>query len=367
MFEDIDLQAGIRLSVSSGPLDPEWDAFVDAVNGGHHLQTSLWGQVKARHGWRAVRLKQHRADQIVAGGQLLVRTARIGSIAYLPRGPLTIDREPATCHALISGLEALARRERILYLKVQPPAGRSDLETLLVERGFVASDLPAAPVATVRVGVQRDPKEILAEMRSSTRANIRKATRKGVTVRAVGPEGLPDFGRLLDATSRRQRFAAYPLDYYADILSLFGQGRRAALLLAQHGEQTVSAVLIVGYGDTAVYKMGAWSGEHTDLHPNELLHWQAIQWAREHGYLYYDLEGIAEPVARAKLSGARLPRDGSGGTTHFKLGMGGEVILYPRAYDRSFHPMLAWPTRLLAPRLMRFQAVAHRLIGRSTQ
>jgi lipid II:glycine glycyltransferase (peptidoglycan interpeptide bridge formation enzyme) len=112
--------------------------------------------------------------------------------------------------------------------------------------------------------------------------------------------------------------------------------------------------------------MGAWSGSRTGLRPNELMHWHAIQWARERGYRYYDLDGIDEPAARAVLAGEELPESGKRGTTHFKLGLGGEVTLYPTAYDRSFHWLLVWPARIAAPRLDRFRSRAHRLLGRAS-
>jgi len=134
-------------------------------------------------------------------------------------------------------------------------------------------------------------------------------------------------------------------------------------MLAEHDGAALSGAVVVGYGDTVIYKMGVWSGERSRLHPNELMHWRAMQWARERGYRYYDLEGISEPVARAIVAGSELPEDGRRGTTHFKLGMGGEVALYPGAYDRSFHPLLVWPARVVAPRLGRFRSV-HRLVGR---
>jgi lipid II:glycine glycyltransferase (peptidoglycan interpeptide bridge formation enzyme) len=219
-------------------------------------------------------------------------------------------------------------------------------------------------MATVRVELQRNPDEILGSMRSSARSNIRKAMRKGITVRESGVGGLPTFGELLKDTSRRQRFPPYPLDYYVAILTLFGSGGRAELLLAECGQRVLSGALIIGYGDTVASKAVAWSGERSDLHPNELMHWRAMQWARERGYRYYDLEGIPESVARAKLVGANLPAEGTRGPARFKLGMGGEVTLYPRAYDRSFQPLLVWPARVLAPRLGHFGSVAGRIAGR---
>lgn len=353
--------------VSREAADPEWDRFVEGVAGGHHLQTGLWAQVKATQGWRPLRLCLRRDGQIVGGAQLLVRSLRVGAIAYCPRGPLLGEDDPSQLGRLLDELASLARRQRILYFKVQPPVGREDMEEILLERGFVAGDMQVAPMATVRVDLRRPAEEILAAMRSATRQKIGKAQRKGVTVREAGAAGLASFGRVLAATGRRQGFSPYPVDYYGEILRRFGDGQRAALLLAEYRGQALAGAVIVGYGDTAVYKMGGWSGEHPQVRPNELLHWHAIQWARDRGYAYYDLDGISPPTARALLAGQPPPESARGGTTFFKLGLGGEVALFPGTYDRSFHRMLALPVRMAAPRLYSIRSLAgraHSLQGR---
>lgn len=353
--------------ISREPFDVEWDAFVDHAPGGHHLQTSLWAQVKAHYGWRAVRVKLRSGGELIGGSQLLLRPAPFGAIAYCPRGPLSAESDPAVVDVVLDAVASVARRERILYAKVQPPAGREDLEPVLLGRGFVASDLPAAPVATVLVDLSLRDEELLARMRPSARANMRKARGQGVVVRAAGAGGLPAFGALLAKTSERQAFPPYPIEYYAEILSRFGVDARAELLLAERDGEVLAGSLIVGYGASVVCKMSAWSGSNAKLHPNELLHWHAMAWARERGYRWYDLEGIKEPVARALLAGEPLPELGRRGPTAFKLGLGGEVAVFPRAYDRSFQRLLVWPARLVAPRLSRLESIAHRVVGRSPQ
>src|SRR4051794_39623342 len=94
--------------IDEEPTHPAWDDWVATVPGGHHLQTSGWGYVKADAGWRATRILVRDGGQIVGGCQLLVRSVPlIGAIGY--------D----------------ARRRRILLLKVQPPVNRTDLPELL--------------------------------------------------------------------------------------------------------------------------------------------------------------------------------------------------------------------------------------------
>src|SRR5205807_29081 len=128
---------------------------------------SLWGQVKATLGWRPLRLRLQRRGELVGGCQLLLRPLRVGAIAYCPRGPVMADLDRGDLDVVLDAMANVALGNRILYVKVQPPTGRHDMEDTLRERGFVASDLPAAPVATVLVDLSRSPEQLLAGMRAT--------------------------------------------------------------------------------------------------------------------------------------------------------------------------------------------------------
>jgi peptidoglycan pentaglycine glycine transferase (the first glycine) len=346
----------------TGP-DPEWDAFLDVVPGGHHVQTSRWADVKHVLGWRSRRAVVRRDGEIVAGCQLLLRRAAGVTVGYVPRGPVARPDDEDAMTAALDGAEDLAARERVQYLKVQPPVDRADLEVELRRRGFVASGLEAAPTATVLVDLRGEPDQLLARMRKTLRGDIRRAARAAeLAVRTGGIEDLDVLVSLLDAASTRLGFAAYPLAYYRAVLERFAVDGRAALIITERRGQPVSAELLIGWGDRTVNKLGAWSGEHRRLHPNALGQWAAMLWARDHGYPLYDHEGVPPAAARAVLRGERA--EAVDGATNFKLGFGGEVRLFPPAYDKSPSPMLAPVVRRLAPRLGDFRGLAHHILGR---
>ena len=356
--------AADRVCVSTGGRDPDWDEFVHSAPGGHHVQTSLWADVKAQVGWRGTRVILRRDGVIVGGCQLLYRQAgRFATVAFAPRAPLARAREPAMLASVVAGMHQAARDAGVLYLKLSPPAGGEDLEPTLEALGFVKSGLAAGPSATVRLDLAREPDQLLAGMRASTRSNIRKAARKGVEVRIGRREDLATFSALVEETARRQGFSAYPAGYYERMWTLFGEDDRACLLMAEVAGRVVAAILLIGYGDTATYKMGAWSGERSSVHPNEVLHWTAIEWAQARGYRFYDLEGIPVGVATALLDGD-APEQAGEGTTRFKLGFGGEVILLPRTYDYAYGRLAGAVLRAVAPRLDRWRPLAGRLLGR---
>jgi peptidoglycan pentaglycine glycine transferase (the first glycine) len=346
--------------------DPEWDAYVAATPGGHHTQTSRWARVKAVVGWRAARVVLHREGTITSGAQLLIRDVpHLGPIAYAPRTPLTVARDERTLLAALDAIDALARREGVRYLKLQPPCDRHDAAAVIERHGFAASSMGAGPTATVRVSLDRDPDALLAAMRPTARRNIRQAQRRGVMVRSGSGADLDAFIAVVDETSRRQRFNPYPAAYYREIWNQFGADGHAHLLLGECDGQVLAAVLVIGWGDTALYKMGGWTGQRRDLRPNELMHWHGVQWARDRGYAFYDLEGIRADVARQVLAGAQ-PEEPRRGTDHFKLGLGGDVTIFPGAFDVGYGRMTSRVVRAMGPRADRWWPLANRLVGRGS-
>jgi peptidoglycan pentaglycine glycine transferase (the first glycine) len=343
--------------------DPAWDSFVEATCGGTYQQTSMWAEVKSLTGWRPIRIALSRDGTVIAGCQILVRrVARLGAVAYIPYGPLVTNGDTAALSAVLDVLQGLVRQERLLYLKLQPPPGGGGMSDALTERRFVPSGLDTAPKFTVRVDLRRSPDVILGAMRARTRTYIRQAERRGVVVRDGTRDDLPVFCELVEATSRRQGFDPYPRSYYEQILHSF-QGH-AHLLLADYQGDILSSALLLGFGDSANYKMGGWLGCHRDVRPNELLHWAGMQWARDRGYRYYDLEGIDRAVAEAILTGRDSKDLPVPGITHFKLGLGGEVAEFPGSYDYVRQRVLRMGLQWAGPRLDRLTPVAHRIAGR---
>jgi lipid II:glycine glycyltransferase (peptidoglycan interpeptide bridge formation enzyme) len=353
----------MRVSVRRGGLDPQWDAFVDATPGGHHVQASAWGEVKSALGWHSVRVVLDEDGEVVGGAQLLMRRLHRGvKLAFVPRGPLGAGGDLALARAALEGVEQAARRERLLYLKLQPPAVHAPLAAELPARGFVASGLEAAPTATVRVSLDAPLEELERRMRKNAQRNVRRARSLGVRVREGTEADLPVFYDLLLRTARRQAFVPYPEVYYRAMLRSFGPQGRAAVLRADDDEgRPAAALLMLALGDTAACKMSAACVGPDAIRATELLHLGGMAWAQQRGYRFYDLDGLDPELARRWAQGERSPGRGVG---HFKLGLGGEVVLAPGAFDRCFHPLVRPLASAVAPRVQAWAPVARRLLGR---
>jgi lipid II:glycine glycyltransferase (peptidoglycan interpeptide bridge formation enzyme) len=341
----------IQLSTDSQTIVNQgtWDAFVTDHPKGHLLQTWAWGELKARFGWRVIRLAVVEEGRILAGAQLLVRPLPLAfSLAYIPKGPLVDWEDRAQATALVAGLHRVCRRQRSGFLKIEPHAPDEDaLRDTISRHGFVLSQFTVQPPRTMVVDLLPSEEAILAAMKQKTRYNIRLSPRKGVTVRTGTVENLPIFHHLMQITGQRGRFGIHSLDYFRAMLQLFAPDRAALLLAEVQGEPT-AGLLILTHGPCAYYLFGASSNDHRKKMPTYLLQWEAMRWAKARGCQSYDLWGIPDAdEARLEAEFVAHSQDSSGlwGVYRFKRGFGGRVTRDVGAFDFIYNRPLYWAYR----------------------
>lgn len=325
--------------ISNGGRDSQWDSFLAGHPAGHHVQTSLWSEVKATGGWSTNRLTVIDNSKILGGAQLLFRRVKFaGNVGYIPKGPVLLDGQEELADQLLEQILEIARQQRIRVLFIQPPSF-GDLETRFAKHGFVSCPVETAPTATSLVELNEDLDTILARMRKGMRNQVRRSQNRGITVRLGTRDDLATFHRLLTATSQRRGFSTFDVEYFQGMWDILEPSGWFKLFISELAGEPVSAQVCIAFGDTVVAKQIGWSGEHRRLHPNEALDWYTIQWAKANGYRYYDLEGIDRPAAQALTIGQPLPEEFEGTPTAYKLRFGGKVELYPTAFCRVANPL----------------------------
>jgi CelD/BcsL family acetyltransferase involved in cellulose biosynthesis len=68
---------------------------------------------------------------------------------------------------------------------------------------------------------------------------------------------------------------------------------------------SIATSVVIGRGKSAILWGAAFRRAYADLHPNELLHWEAMRLWRGSGALYYDMGGGGE--IKAKYGGVETP------------------------------------------------------------
>ncbi len=313
--------------------DPEWDTFLESCPNGHHVQTSLWAAIKAWQGWRVIRIVVTDAKRIVGGAQVLLRKARfVGTVGYVPRGPVVSDDVPGISDLLSHKLLEIVASESVQVLFVQPPDEQTQVSLNLRSLGFRPSPIETAPTATVLINLTSDLDTILARMKKGMRNSVRQGERRGIVVREGTEDDIPTFHRLLTNTAQRRGFSPFAEEYFTQMWRVLNPHGYIKLFLAEFEGTAVSAQIGIAFGTTFVAKQIGWSGEFRQRRPNEAMDWATIQWAKSHGYTHYDLEGIDLEAAIALRREEPLPESLANSPTAYKVRFGGQVKIMPEAY-----------------------------------
>jgi lipid II:glycine glycyltransferase (peptidoglycan interpeptide bridge formation enzyme) len=282
-------------------------------------------------------------DRIVAGTLVLFRSLplRLGTLAYIPKGPLLNFDDDDTTSELLQGLDRLLKRRRSILLKLEPDRwDETAFSDQLARLGFRPSPQTIQPPRTIVIDIARSDDEILAAMHPKTRYNIRLAAKKDVIVRGAQASDLPAFNALMQTTGERDDFFVHSAEYYETAYRLFVPAGRAQLFVATYQEQIIAGIFVFAQGDRAWYFYGASGEAERQRMPNYALQWAGIQWARSQGSKEYDLWGVPDEE-EAALEAHYLERhEDLWGVYRFKRGFGGKLIRFAGAYDRVYDPLL---------------------------
>jgi peptidoglycan pentaglycine glycine transferase (the first glycine) len=340
-----------------------WNQALAKLPNPHPLQSWAWGAFKSRWGWSAQPLLLTVAEsswEPLAAALVLKRPIpRLPfAILYVPKGPVLDYHDGPLRRQLLAQLEQVARRERAIFIKIDPevvsswgeekerpsPTGRAFIEELKA-RGWRFSADQVQFRNTVELPLEQPEADLLAAMKQKTRYNIRLAERKGVTVRRGAPADFPAIAQMYQETAARDGFTIRPLDYYLDAWQTFYQAGMAQPLLAEYEGQPIAAVVLVRFGDRCIYMYGASSEQERQRMPNYLLQWEAIRWAKTQGCAVYDFWGAPDEFTES---------DRLWGVWRFKAGFNGQVVRHIGAWDYPVRPLWYWLYTAVIPKYLAF-------------
>jgi len=339
----------------------EWDSFLVEQPYFALLQSWEWGELKKRLGSIVYRIAVEQEDQIVACAQLLIKQlpGRLISLAYVPRGPLCDWSDTETTSILLNALHTVAKSHKVTCLAIEPPllAGQ-DVDQQIRQYGFRPNRFANQPRATIIVDIAPSEDDILMHMRKKTRQYIHSAVREGIIVRYGNEEDFPAFYELIRLTGQREHFPIRSLEYYKREWEVLSKEGVIILLMAFYREQLVAVRTAYRFGAHAAEFYAGSLNLSTNLHPNYLLVWEAIQWAKSKGCRTYDLWGIPGEISDLYSPGNEPPvferSDGLWGVYRFKCGFSKNIVSYIGAYDYVYQPVV-YP--LIANRFVRGEAL----------
>lgn len=272
---------------------------------GHFLQLWEWGQVKRGMGWEPLPLIIEEDGEIKAAMLILKRALPLPGfkkcIFYSPRGPIVDHERMELCSVLFEGARKVAKDHGAIFLKIDPdvPVGNTAYMHMLKECGFRRNETGldfegVQPGFVFRLDIHPSEEELLNNMHSKTRYNIRLAQKKGVQIRtAKNKEDLRKFYTVLVETAERDHFLIRGYEYFEMIWEEMLSNGWAEIFLAEWEDKTIAATLALITGEKTWYLYGASSNQYRNVMPNYLIQWEMIRWAKQRGCTLYDFRGVS--------------------------------------------------------------------------
>jgi lipid II:glycine glycyltransferase (peptidoglycan interpeptide bridge formation enzyme) len=327
----------------------------------HFQQLPFWASFKSLHGWKSLRFNVNATMPENADISLqftlsvLVRSfKKIFSIAYIPMGPDCIidilngsknsimsnedisvsvkNLHLQLCSELADALKPFLP-SNILCVRMDPPIDFNTPEersSFVINQGKLQkASTDIQPPDTAVLDITQTQDDLLANMKSKWRYNIKLSERKGVMIERCGSESIDIFYDLFKETAARDSIATHAKSYYKSLLEL-SEGlenkndSKVILYIAfdssndqKRGEPLAGIIVLHVKGGESIYLYGASSNKKRNLMPAYLLQWTAIVDAKEFGCKTYDFYGIS-------------PTDDENHPMHglwrFKTGFGGKNI-----------------------------------------
>jgi FemAB-related protein (PEP-CTERM system-associated) len=152
------------------------------------------------------------------------------------------------------------------------------------------------------------------KLNKKVRNATRKAMKSGLQFH-IGKRYLPDFYKLYLRNMHAFGTPAHSRKFFEQLLSEFPKSTEVALVT--HEEQVIASMVLLFFKTTMISGWAASDSNYLYLNPNNLMYWECIKFACEHGYEWFDFGRSIE----------------SSGTYTFKKHWGAEPIqLYYQYY-----------------------------------
>lgn len=229
--------------------------------------------------------------------------------AYLARGPVLaneiIDKPEAfKIFEIIRGW-ARSNLNDYIFLRLEPPFPSIDPE--LLRQGYKLPSYYIQPKQNHVVSLL--PEDIPAGFHPSTRSNINRAEKRGVSVELsteLTADEYAQFSEMMRETNARNAGKnVYPGDtyfqsFFSRIPKITNPSNPNELQLGifkGFKDGKLAAInMVLFFGRTATYIYGASYSEALSSKITTYLHWKAIEEAKRRGFKYYDIGGIDEKL-----------------------------------------------------------------------
>jgi len=170
------------------------------------------------------------------------------------------------------------------YIRIRTSPG------LLDSRPLKWSGYDVQPLYTYMIDLNKDVYSLWSELNRKTRVNIEKTKREGVKVELGDKEDL-DYLRKALYTRFEEQGLKPKKDYYKNYLyDLYKHfyPENMKIFIAEYNGKRVGGLVVLCYKNWSALWIGIPKTNLKGIYPNDLAMWEAIKWACEQGYRFFE-------------------------------------------------------------------------------
>ncbi len=198
------------------------------------------------------------------------------SLPFTDYGPMIIEN-PSENENYFNFITDLGKKQGWKYLefrddKIIPPNSPVEIE-------FYQHTL----------NLSQDGKEVFGNFRDSTKRNIKKAKKKGITTSiSQSQETMNEFYRLNTKTRKKHGLPPQPVKFFKKMFENIIDPGQGFVVEAKFENRVIAVALYLTFGNKIIYKYGASDAQFLNLRANNLVMWQAIEWACKNSFKTFD-------------------------------------------------------------------------------
>jgi len=311
-----------------------WENFILSRPETNFLHSWNWGLFHQNLGKAVTRLGLFEQDQLQGAILLVLEKAVRATYLTIAGGPIIDWHNSTHVKATIQTIKQTAQNQKASFIRIRPQIINSpQTRKVLKNHRFLLSPIHLTADLTIRLNLDQDLDQILSQMRKSTRYDIRRADKLGITVTpSQNPEDIKQFHKHQLNLAKKHHFVPFSYPFLFEQFKVFAANNQAALFHAYQNNQLLATVFIIFYNNEAVYHYGISTPQNQKLPGTHAALWAAIKEAKNRKLKYFNLWGIAPE---------NQPHHRFAGVSRFKRGFGGEEVAYLPAHDlpisRNYH------------------------------
>lgn len=304
----------------------------------HPLQSFEWGEFRKKTGIEVIRLGNYQGKKLIEIAQLTIHPLPFTpwSIGYLPKGGIPSQE-------MLEKFFEIGKQKKCIFIKLEPNIVKEYFQYSIWEPlrhsqfNIVPSAHPLFTQYTFQLDLTKNEDEILKNMHSKTRYNIKVAQKHGVFIEEDnGDEAFNTYLKLTFETTNRQKFYAHNEKYHRLMWETLYPAKIAHLITAKYkheGKCFILATWIVFiFNDVLYYPYGASSNLFRNTMASNLMMWEVIRFGKKIGCKTFDMWGSLGPDPD--------PNDPWYGFHRFKQGYGPKLVEYVGSFDLVINPRL---------------------------